>query len=54
LVIVNLKPIATNTPYFNFVEYNNYKITLLEVTYKQKKHQGKEEKYQIKLRVDKK
>lgn len=45
---------ATNTPYVNFVEYNNYKITLLEVTYKQKKHQGKEEKYQIKLRVDKK
>jgi hypothetical protein len=45
---------ATNTPYVNFVEYNNYKITLLEVTYNKKKHQGKEEKYQIKLRVDKK
>lgn len=45
---------ATNTPYVNFVEYNNYRISLLEVTYKQKKYQGKEEKYQIKLRVDKK
>jgi hypothetical protein len=45
---------ATNTPYVNFVEYNNYRITLLEVTYNKKKHQGKEEKYQIKLRVDKK
>ncbi len=45
---------ATNSPFVNSVEYNNYRITLLDVSYGKKRNQGKEEKYQIKLRVDKK
>lgn len=45
---------ATNSPFANSVEYNNYRITLLAVSYDKRRHQGKEKKYQIKLRVDKK
>jgi hypothetical protein len=45
---------ATNAPILNIVEFDKYRIALLVVSYDKKRHRGKEEKYFVGLRVDRK
>lgn len=45
---------GTTSPVAGFYEYDDYKITLLEVQYDKKRHKGKEKRYRIRLRVDRK